>query len=173
MMISIADNRICIKAPYALKDQLRALPGARWNKEDQAWTYPASPHMAQQIVARFSGVINQTDNAFNALISQQLRINDLAKARLLPPIPKTVLPPWSNQLKGFWLTQHLPGVMLAFDTGTGKTKTTIDVIINDDSLRTILIVCPKSVIDVWPVELRKHVPVNEIHHYNILYQLIF
>ncbi len=47
------------------------------------------------------------------------------------------------------------GAMLYCGMGTGKTKITVDLIINF-KFKRVLILCPKSVISVWPKEFEKH-----------------
>jgi SNF2 family DNA or RNA helicase len=40
--------------------------------------------------------------------------------------------------------------------GTGKSKVVVDLIGNDETIRRALILCPKSVIDVWPRQFEIH-----------------
>lgn len=63
--------------------------------------------------------------------------------------------PWEHQFRALEAAWPHPGFMFAMDMGTGKTKTTIDYICNM-GFRSVLIVCPKAVIDVWPKEFAKH-----------------
>ena len=69
------------------------------------------------------------------------------------PLLKTE--PWEHQRIGGRLIEDQPGTLLAHDMGTGKTKTTIDAIVNLDC-RRVLILCPCAVLDVWPSEFEKH-----------------
>lgn len=79
-----------------------------------------------------------------------------AKAkRKSKPITITKLPPWKHQQKAFDMFQNLDGVMLDMDMGTGKSKVIIDLIQNEN-LKKVLIVCPKSVILTWEKEPQKH-----------------
>lgn len=64
---------------------------------------------------------------------------------------------WKHQTEAFEFVKDKPGAMLAMDMGTGKTKVVIDVL-NYAGHNKILIVCPKSVIGVWPEEFHKHAP---------------
>lgn len=47
------------------------------------------------------------------------------------------------------------GAMLYMGMGTGKSKVAVDLVINFGFQR-VLILCPKSVINVWPKEFQKH-----------------
>jgi SNF2 family DNA or RNA helicase len=55
------------------------------------------------------------------------------------------------------------GVMLALEMGCGKSKIAVDLIVNHD-LRKVLIICPLSVVGVWPREFRTHAGVD----YNVI-----
>lgn len=55
------------------------------------------------------------------------------------------------------------GVMLSMDMGTGKSKVAIDLIVNH-RIRKALIICPLSVVRVWPREFRTHAGVG----YNVI-----
>ena len=57
------------------------------------------------------------------------------------------------------MIKDLPGAMLAYDMGTGKSKTVVDAICNIDDIQVALIVCPKSVMAVWPREFSRHASV--------------
>ena len=47
------------------------------------------------------------------------------------------------------------GVMLSMEMGTGKTKVAVDLIVNYN-MRKVLIISPLSVVRVWPREFRTH-----------------
>lgn len=61
---------------------------------------------------------------------------------------------WKHQERGVQLIDREPGAMLAFDMGTGKSRTVIHWI-NQRQPRRTLIVAPKSVVPVWPREFAK------------------
>lgn len=63
--------------------------------------------------------------------------------------------PWSHQRDAFHFAVDRPATMLAMDMGTGKSKVVCDLIVNW-GCKTVLILCPKSVIGVWLRELRLH-----------------
>lgn len=67
--------------------------------------------------------------------------------------------PWEHQFRALEFGFNLPGVMLAMDMGTGKTKTTIDLLANRGH-KKILILSPKAVVGVWPKEFARHDPVG-------------
>ena len=63
--------------------------------------------------------------------------------------------PWKHQLNALKYMMGRENSALYTDMGTGKTKVVIDWINNKD-FKTVLIVCPKKVMDVWPAEFVKH-----------------
>jgi SNF2 family DNA or RNA helicase len=67
--------------------------------------------------------------------------------------------PWRHQLQAFHFASKRPATMLALDMGTGKTKVTIDVLQNAGAKR-VLVICPKTVVSVWPNEFAKHCAVE-------------
>jgi len=77
---------------------------------------------------------------------------------------KSKTTPWAHQVHAYNLVCNQPATMLAHDMGCGKTKPVVDAICNLDDCNRVLILCPKSVIDVWPAEFAKHgcCPVNVV-----------
>lgn len=59
-------------------------------------------------------------------------------------------PPWQHQVTGVTLIGSQRGTMLAYDMGTGKSRCVVDFVVNDKPTQRILIVCPLSVVAVWP-----------------------
>ena len=69
---------------------------------------------------------------------------------------------WAHQSKAIDLLDSRPFNLLAMDMGTGKSRCIIEHVarmkLRDDRPLTILILCPKSVIGVWPKEFAKFYP---------------
>ncbi len=63
--------------------------------------------------------------------------------------------PWAHQREAFRFALDKPGVMLALDCGVGKSKVAIDLAVNRGH-KFILILCPKSVVSVWPKQFELH-----------------
>lgn len=64
-------------------------------------------------------------------------------------------PLWMHQKEAFNFAFPKRGVLLAMDMGTGKSLTTIALILSRKHQR-VLIQCPLSVVNVWPREFGKH-----------------
>lgn len=64
---------------------------------------------------------------------------------------------WPHQQAAADLIDPLGSGLLAMDMGTGKTRTALELI-ERWGCRRVLILCPKSVVRVWPGEFSKHLP---------------
>jgi len=49
-----------------------------------------------------------------------------------------------------------PGTLLAMQMGTGKTRCALHLVDHEWQAWTVLVLCPKSVVPVWPAEMHKH-----------------
>lgn len=62
---------------------------------------------------------------------------------------------WEHQSRGVEMIERQTGTMLAWEMGTGKSRAIVEYVNRHTPQRT-LIVCPKSVVTVWPREFAKH-----------------
>lgn len=149
-------NFILVKSDYKYADLCRSIPSGKWHKEKKLWYYPYSESMCKAVIEAFESVENKDiaqeilDAATNLVKAQEIKSKED-----LPPIPLTKKKPWLHQLRTFWFSQNLSGAGLLFCMGGGKTKTAIDLIVNSDN-KKILILCPNNVVRVWPKEFEKH-----------------
>lgn len=156
--ISIEDGMIVARTPFHMKDACRGVPGAKWNPTVKAWVYPLTALAARTLNTRLSIVLPRSPE-FMALVRDADTLaaesDRVKKADDLDDVPVTRHPAWRHQRQAFHFARRLDSAMLAMDMGTGKSKVTIDLIQNSDD-RLVLIVCPKSVVAVWPREFEKH-----------------
>lgn len=152
------DRGLAISTAFIYKDKCKAIPGGRWDKELRAWRYPFTPFSAKAIAEQFPPDKSKWSDIAEKLLLESQAIADSAKyktAETLPDIPVQKVPAWHHQKQCFWFAKNLPGVMIAFDMATGKSRIAIDIIQNREHWQT-LILCPKSVIDVWPTQFERH-----------------
>lgn len=155
---TVNDNRIEIAAPFAAKDALKALAGARWSPELKRWTFPASPESARDLYIAVP--IGQMDRAFQRLLDDAAAKRDAARmaeetpAEHLPNIPSRTRP-WPHQKRAFWKAAPHPGYLLALAMGAGKTLVAI-ALLNYRECRNVLVLSPKSAMGVWPREFQRH-----------------
>ncbi len=70
-----------------------------------------------------------------------------------PPIRKTDA--WRHQLEMYHYAFPMRAAMMPCGMGSGKSRFVVDIVVNRGHKHT-LILCPKSVLNVWPREFRKH-----------------
>lgn len=63
--------------------------------------------------------------------------------------------PWKHQREAYDFSLPKRGVLLAMKMGTGKSKVVVDLVCNRKHNLT-LVLCPLSVVDVWPEQFRRH-----------------
>lgn len=159
---------LVVGTPYLHKDILKAIAGARWDKDRRCWTYPLSPSVALALHSLYPAA--NTDSGFLALMDSAKKNEHAvtlksASEENLPPVPSTTLKPWLHQLRSYhFAKQRLAldstpiggSTLLGLDMGTGKTKVVYDLINNHPHIQTVLVTCPKPVIQTWQDEAAKH-----------------
>lgn len=91
-----------------------------------------------------------------AILVEALAPGEAAKTAEVPDVPRSKTNAWGHQKRAFWFAHDRPATMLAMGMGTGKSKVTVDLIVNKE-YRLSLILCPKSVVKgVWPGEFTVH-----------------
>lgn len=149
---------------YQYREDFKSIPGARWANYRKSWTFPISATAAERIremlavrakdkrIFYSDDVTELVDTAALISLAQAYKTKDQSE---LAPIPNTKTPAWKHQLQTFWFAHHLPAAMLALDMGTGKSKIVVDLIVNRNH-RKSLILCPLSVVPVWPKQFANH-----------------
>ncbi|MFZ5831260.1 MAG: DEAD/DEAH box helicase [Planctomycetota bacterium] len=128
----------------------RSLPHARWDQVRCQFTCDCTPIAAYRITALARGCDRLGDVAHRfhrSLFRSRKGLTDQ------PAIRKTTA--WPHQARAYQFALPLEAAMLAMDMGTGKSKTTIDLLVNWDC-QTILVLCPVAVMGVWRREFGIH-----------------
>jgi len=150
--VTLGDGRLVITGtPYRpdVVALMHALPHSRWNRAKQHWTCVATPYAARQL--EIVGLDLDSD-AWQLSSTWESELADYDRLDIV-----TRLKPWGHQRAAIEHCWNRYAPMLAMDMGTGKTKSTLDLIGNKQCQR-VLIVCPKSVQDVWPEQMEIHGP---------------
>ena len=158
--IGVADNKIHVKAPFALKDHCKAVTGARWSKARRVWEYPASPAVARELLNAFyrkSDIRFEQDEGFLGLLSKALTNDESQEIKTAVdlPMPPSKTDSWLHQKQAFWFAEKLPAALLGMDMGTGKSKVAVDLTNHWDA-KIAFISPPMSVCPVWQREFRRH-----------------
>jgi SNF2 family DNA or RNA helicase len=164
--VRLEGEAIVIRCDFIHKDICKSIPGANWKKDLKAWTYPKSPATAQTIDRTFARMPKEYDEGFRSLLDLAEHSKEIQSRKTdsgLPDVPCSKTSAWNHQRQAFWFARDLPACMLALDMGCGKSKVAVDLIVNRGHKR-ILIICPGSVVGVWPKQFRTHAgkPVNVV-----------
>ncbi len=69
---------------------------------------------------------------------------------------------WRQQVAAYRFAQHKPAAMISLGLGAGKSRVAVDLVQTDPLPHgQVLILCPKSVIDVWPVQFQRYATVPD------------
>ncbi len=178
MKLSALSDRLRLTGTEAVHSaRFGAIPGARWNKSQLCWEYPRSPFAAQSIVttAKRKGIQMHVDTEIGDLLKQFTAIMDAKKwkgdgewiTRFPPGYWHTRTRPWAHQWRASQFIKDMTAAYLALDMGTGKTLVAINEVLRTKAQST-LIICPKSVLDVWANEFAIHVPEDAMPDVRIL-----
>lgn len=148
--------RIVVRSPFRLRDTLKAVPGGHWDENLRAWTYPATAGAADALAAVLRGETVDADSQIAAL-RDVTREADARKRTLDDQLPE---PPsrtkaWTHQARAYHFARDLPATGLFMDMGVGKSKVAVDLACASGA-KLVLVLCPKSVVGVWPREFDRH-----------------
>ena len=101
---------------------------------------------------RIDATILERARRFDAALKESQR---LLHDPCAPPPPLTKMKSRQYQCQGYGYMMAMEAALCGDEMGLGKTKTVIDVLVNADC-RKILILCPNSVKGVWRRELARH-----------------
>ena len=146
---------ILARIPYELKDKPVAY--GYFKKSQKLWEYPYTGYAAYNLIAPLREHITHCDFGVKELAESYLRCHQRKKATDLPApeIKNLKATLWAHQITAHYFARDLHGTALLMDMATGKTLTAISLIMAREHGRN-LIICPKSVLDVWKDEFRKH-----------------
>lgn len=145
---------------------LAAVPGALWDKTRNAWRWRSSERTAVDLIdvlGRIDAI--ETNAGLDALLAQAharraARQHKLAADDDVPPVPILVegAPPhWVHQRRAFHFARNLSAAGIYIGMGGGKSRVAVDLC-SDAHDQTVLILCPKNVIGVWPRQFELYAP---------------
>jgi SNF2 family DNA or RNA helicase len=138
---------------------LRGMKAGRWDPQQKTWVFPRTPLMAHRLKTTLEPYGATWPETIDELEQAYTESKNAKNADVLPDIPESKTSAWQHQRQAFHFAKDMPGAMLAMDMGTGKSKTAVGLICNRQH-ETNLIICPKSVMAVWPTEFKIHAQEN-------------
>jgi superfamily II DNA or RNA helicase len=154
LQITTVKGNLLVKGGFEIKDRLKALPASKFNKTAKAWVYPATVGAARNLMqlTQYNGVTIDGDAGFNSL-RDFVVLQNQAQAVKVHRCNETC-PQWHHQGEAIRFMRHLPAGVLNMGTGTGKTKTTIDLI-DLRGHRFVLVITKKKAVSVWKKDVAK------------------
>ena len=144
--ITTHPTAFAIKTPFPIKDRVKQIPGAKWNKAHRVWNLPATHCAAVQLCAEFPDIDQiRADNAFWQKFEPK-QVPNFAHMR-------TTL--WGHQVEAVRHALTHDGACLWMAMGTGKSACAVAVACQVAPVN-VLVLCPLAVTGVWPREFRKH-----------------
>lgn len=160
--VGARNGQLWFKGPYNpdLVDQIRTVPGRKWDPATKTWWFPANTE-ARALVRAWRLDVRQDaqdlidETARQARDAQEIK-DDTAPAVPLRPMPiNPGVVPYDHQVRAYNLGVTLPRVGYLMEMGTGKTLTALAVAARryrDGEIRRVLVVAPLSVLAVWARE---------------------
>lgn len=160
--VSVDAGRLYVQAGPRWETAYKQLLAAAWDDQAQAIVLPATAGAMEDVsdlvaVQAAQGAQVTRSAATQPLLDavrQARQARALRTAEDLPDFPGK-MPAWIHQRQAFWFAESQFGVMLAMDMGTGKSKVTVGLL-DHWGADLVVILCPKSVVGVWPREFAKH-----------------
>lgn len=140
-------------------DFLHSLPNAR--KVGMALGFDATPVAAWRLMNESGATVQADDETLRlaARFTEARRIVAEGLPKTQPAMRRSGFNLWPHQVDAYHFAMAHDASMLALKMGEGKSVVAILVAVNR-GCRTILVVCPKSVLPVWRREFHKHCPVD-------------
>lgn len=159
--MSFWEDRLCVRAPVgALRKALSGVVGARWDGATQAWHIAASVEawgvMRALLDELWAGPVK--------LGAEVEKLREEARSRAVGTAAKTAdaladLPTktvgWLHQRRAFHFARGLRSAGLFLDMGGGKSAVAIGLC-EEWQAKQVVILCPKSVMGVWPKQFAMH-----------------
>jgi SNF2 family DNA or RNA helicase len=139
---------------YPIKDQLKELPACRWHKASKSYVMPATVGAVRNCIP-IIGTLPMSlpvDVGFRNLLSF-MQYQDAAQA-VKQHACTAACPAWHHQGEAISFIKNQPAAILNMPTGTGKTKTTIDLIV-ERAHQFVLVITKKKAVSVWKKDVKK------------------
>lgn len=168
-ILTMSGDRIAVAFPFSEHglQLIRAVPGRRWAPERKHWTVPAERVSLEALRDGFGLTIEQFPREVRHLLNGydtdagrwEPAAEELASAELAWR-SVSLITPYRHQVHALAELLTHNRWLLAHEMGLGKTAVVcvrLRLGLDDNSIwGPILIVCPKSVIPIWPEQLQRH-----------------
>jgi len=156
--VQIKNGSILLGTHWEDRHLAGGLPGARWAPREKCWKVPATPACAGAVCRAFGEeeVRAIADDGFCELLAKRDRRRQVRERHGNAGADYIYhTEPWGHQVGATRFARDMDVALLHCWMGAGKTKVTLDAA-HARGHRTVLVICPKSVITVWQKETQKH-----------------
>lgn len=169
--ITVFGKHFIIHQTFAIKEQIKTIPGRAWNPSKKAWVVPANEESLRALLSIApEAVVAPAVKELLAERKAKLEVISAQKAvpwqEQFPVRPMPILvKPFQHQIAAFNVVGTIFGLWgelskdagagLYMEQGTGKTLSAIAVagrMFLDGHISRMLVVAPASVVPVWPKE---------------------
>jgi len=171
--ISVFGKHFIIHHTFAIKEQIKTIPGRAWNPSKKAWVVPANEESLRALLSIAPEAV--VDPAVKELLAdRKAKLEAIRSQKDVPwqdQIPMKTMPisvrPFQHQIAAYNVVGTIFGLWgelskdagagLYMEQGTGKTLSTIAVagrMFLDGHINRMLVIAPASVVPVWPKEFR-------------------
>jgi len=150
---------------YENRETAKSILGRTWNPNEKCWEYPLRPETMAELVKAFPGArvdprvrVALAEIAEREALATQVRMQGWEAAEPVEPMPVRTMP-FRHQVAAFNMAITLPAAALLMEQGTGKSLVATAAAgrrFLRGEIRRLLIVCPASVLPVWPLEFTAH-----------------
>lgn len=163
MIAKLEENRVIIRDCYDVKDQVRTVLGAIWDRPRRLWTLPLSEETVELLKQYCFPIDPPILEAWELKKSATKQAADIKTNKLdISKIPMKSIKnctPYLHQVRGYLLGLANDNYCYALDMGTGKSLIMIAVMgerFRRGQVKRVVIVCPKSLMFNWQRELEKY-----------------
>ncbi len=166
-------NRIYIQSPFAAKDRIKAIPGARWAKGARSWTLPLDLEICRLLREAFGNDLEIGPDLWTWAADQRKQEADLSsmtdvkdidvmKTVVLPRIQERAPTMWAAMLNrpyqpvASYYMAKARQCLNGDQPGIGKTIETLGALIEAGVTGPVLVLAPKTSCSVvWEPEIKR------------------
>lgn len=135
----------------------REVPGRSFDAVRKEWVAPATTATARKVRDLFSRCELISDQSFRTLAEEDRPVGSQWRGEDPRPVPvQGPTTPWRHQAQAYWFARDRGAALLNMGLGTGKSRVVVDLTCSMEEIRRVLVLCPKSVVDVWPRMFATH-----------------
>lgn len=163
--IALEGNRLAVRTPYnpgIVAEFKRVDPRARWDADRKAWLFPPEPMATRSLLSLLGMSREQLAPEVRSILGSETverpSLDPSRRGELAGAWPSETKP-YDHQILGLDLLLKNDRYALFWEMGCGKSAPTsvrVALGLKRGEMKKVLIVCPKSALQVWPHELALH-----------------